>query len=458
MQKIVNDLSYQISSPPLLSRAAAEKKIYKLWYPLLLTWLMMSVEGPIISAFIARMPEETFNLAAYGIAFSFALIFEAPVIMILSLSTVLVKDQESYRKIYRFTQTLNVLVTVLFLLLFIPVVFDGVFSMLNLHEKVYTLLKQSLWILLPWPGAIGIRRFYQGILIKEGQTSLVARGTFLRITVLVGVCLFLYNIDANKGLYFITGVQMGSCALSAGVMSEAIFAFFAARPFVRRTKEAVLKEGTGDLTYKYIYNFYMPLFFSSFIALCSQPIITFFVAYSLYPLESLAVIPVVNALIFIFRCVGLSYQEVVLAIIAEDKKYYPYLKGFALKLGVVFSGLLGVVAATSLVDIWLTDISGLHADLAEFAQLPIKILVVFPCLSILLSWQRSICMTMNITKKVVHGTIVESLLLVMMMFLLGVVYGKIIGATLAALSLLTARSISCLYMHLGSYKKVREFY
>ena len=48
------------------------------------TWLMMSVEGPFLAAVIARLPLPKFNLAAYGVAFSFALIVEAPIIMLMS--------------------------------------------------------------------------------------------------------------------------------------------------------------------------------------------------------------------------------------------------------------------------------------------------------------------------------------------------------------------------------------
>ena len=63
----------------------------------------MSIEGPFLSAIIARMVDPKFNLAAYGVAFSFALIVEAPVIMLMSASTALVKDYHSFKKLRNFT-------------------------------------------------------------------------------------------------------------------------------------------------------------------------------------------------------------------------------------------------------------------------------------------------------------------------------------------------------------------
>ncbi len=73
-----------------------QKDIFKFWLPLAATWLMMSLEGPYLAALIARLPEPKFNLAAYGVAFSLAMIVEAPIIMMMSASTALVKDYKSF--------------------------------------------------------------------------------------------------------------------------------------------------------------------------------------------------------------------------------------------------------------------------------------------------------------------------------------------------------------------------
>ena len=56
----------------------SQKSIFLFWLPLAATWIMMSVEGPFLAAVIARLPEPRFNLAAYGVAFAFALLIEAP--------------------------------------------------------------------------------------------------------------------------------------------------------------------------------------------------------------------------------------------------------------------------------------------------------------------------------------------------------------------------------------------
>ena len=50
------------------------RTIFWFWLPLAGTWLMMAVEGPYLAAIIARLPNPTVNLAAFGITFAVAII------------------------------------------------------------------------------------------------------------------------------------------------------------------------------------------------------------------------------------------------------------------------------------------------------------------------------------------------------------------------------------------------
>ena len=83
------------------------RKILVFWLPMASTWLMMAAEGPFLTAVIARMAEPKYNLAAFGIAFSLAVLTEAPVVMILSASTALVKDRPGFLRLRNFTYAMN---------------------------------------------------------------------------------------------------------------------------------------------------------------------------------------------------------------------------------------------------------------------------------------------------------------------------------------------------------------
>ncbi len=141
-----------------------------------------SDEGPFLAAVIARLAEPKFNLAAYGVAFSFALIIEAPIIMIMSASTALVESQESFIKLRNYTYFLNGSITFVMLIFLIPEIFYFItMDLIELPAQVARLTYQATIVLLPWPGAIGYRRFYQGILIRNNYTRWVAYGTIIRL-------------------------------------------------------------------------------------------------------------------------------------------------------------------------------------------------------------------------------------------------------------------------------------
>ena len=187
---------------------------------------MMAFEGPFLAAIIARLPEARFNLAAHGVAVAFAILVEAPIIMIMSASTALVSDAASFRKLRNYTYTLNAIITGAMLVVVTPPIFRWVFQgLIGLPGDIAHLTHVSLLILLPWPGAIGYRRFFQGLLIKANLTRFVAYGTLVRLAVMTSTALVLYLVFSLPGAY------VGAAALSAGVCVEAL----ASRWMVRRT-------------------------------------------------------------------------------------------------------------------------------------------------------------------------------------------------------------------------------
>ena len=124
---------------------------------------MMSIEGPYLAALIARLAEPKYNLAAYGIAFSFALIVEAPVIMMMSASIALVKNYQSFKQLRNFNYGLMILLTAIMILFVIPPVFYFITEdLIGLPKEVSHLTHLAMIILIPWPGAIGYQKILSG--------------------------------------------------------------------------------------------------------------------------------------------------------------------------------------------------------------------------------------------------------------------------------------------------------
>ncbi len=221
---------------------------------------MMAVEGPFLAAVIARLPDPKFNLAAYGVAFAFAVLMEAPVIMLMSAATALVEDRPSYRRLRNFANGLNAAATALLLLVLIPTVHAGlVRDLLGLPPRVADLTYGALWLFLPWPAAIGYRRFLQGVLIRSGRTRLVALGTVVRLAAMaMAAAVFAFGLRLE-------GAWVGAAALSAGVCAEAAAARWMARGTIRELLASAgtspgAPAGSGEaLDYRQIAAFYYPL-------------------------------------------------------------------------------------------------------------------------------------------------------------------------------------------------------
>jgi len=399
----------------------------------------MSVEGPFLSALIARLDEPIYNLAAYGVAFAFALIIEAPVIMMMSASTALVRDRYSFNKLKKFTYFLITGITFLMLILVIPDIFYFITEdLIGLPKRVSYLTHVATIILLPWPAAIGYRRFYQGVLIRNNLTRRVAYGTVIRLTTMAITASIIY-------LYFsVPGVVVAASALSVAVISEAI----ASRLMTMGTVKQLPDNSSANdnkITYKEIYKFYYPLAIMSLLSLGIQPFVTFFVGQSRMALESLAVLPVITSFVFIFRALGLSYQEVIIAKMGDDKSGYIQLRNFAVLLSSILSISLLIIAFTPLADIWFKDVSGLSAFLSEFAKTPLKIMAIIPALTVLISFQRSVLVGDKNTTPITWGTVIEFTVIVIVM-LLSIYVFSFVGAVAATTSFVVGRSAANIYL------------
>ena len=434
--------------------ALGYKDIFKFWIPLAATWLMMAVEGPFLAAIIARLADAKFNLAAYGVAWSLALIMEAPIIMLMSASTALVKNRDAYLKLKRFTIVLNTGITLVMLCILIPPVFYFLTEdLIGLPNNVAKLTYTAMLLLLPWPAAIGFRRFYQGILIRSRLTRLVALGTVIRLFSMASTAIIMFMLKVN-------GAASGAAALSMGVTCEAVTGWWMARKPVKRllAEQEPPADTAEPLTYRYITKFYIPLAMTSILSLGVHPFVTFFLGKSRFAIESLAVLPVINSLVFLFRSMGLSYQEVVIALIGHKGRDYIPLRNFAIVLGVVTVAGLGLITFTPMAGIWFRHISGLSLELAQFAFLPAQLLTLLPALTVLISFQRSMLVSSAFTSPITNATAIEVTGIIAVLWV-SIFFFDTIGAVAAALAYTIGRLMANAYLlpkQLEAVRRLRE--
>jgi progressive ankylosis protein len=404
--------------------------ILAFWLPLAATWLMMAAEGPTIAAIIARQGESTYNLAAFGVAFSLAWLVESPIMMLLTASNALVADRPSFLALRRFTLVLNTCVTALLLLVALPPVFEFVTGrLMGLPPEVRRLTHLAVCVLIPWPAAIGYRRFYQGILVRHHLTRRVAYGTIVRLS-----CMSLVALGLALGTR-LPGALIGALALASGVVAEAAASRVMARHLVRTLLDT---PGDATPTFQAIGRFYFPLALTSMISTAMGPLVTFFLGHSRLGLQSLAVWPVVASFSFLFRSGGIAYQEVGVVLC---RAHAAAVRRAAWRLASGTTLLLAIILLTPLGGLWFTHVVGLSADLADLATGASRILLCLPALEYLLSYQRSCLIVAGQTRTVTWATLLEALALAAILLVTVGVF-QLVGATAAALALLLGRLTS----------------
>jgi hypothetical protein len=395
-------------------------RIIATWWPLAASWLLMGIELPALSAVVARLANPEINLAAYGgVVFPLALIIESPIIMLLAASTALSKDWDSYVTMRRFMMTTSALLTALHILIaFTPLYYVVVEGIIGAPQEIVEPARIGLMIMTPWTWSIAYRRFNQGVLIRFGHSRTVGLGTVVRLSADLIVLAVGYLIGS------IPGIVVGTSAVAAGVVSEAIYIGFTVRPVLNMELKLAppLEE---RLTLHKFLEFYVPLMMTSLLALLANPIGSAALSRMPKALPSLAVWPVVTGLIFMLRSLGIAYNEVVVALLDKPGSY-PNLRRFTGILSAVTTVVLFLVAATPLSYFWFGKVSGLSPELAEMARLGVWIAMPLPALSALQSWYQGAILygrrTRGITVSVVIYLLTSAIVLG-----LGVFWGKMPG-------------------------------
>jgi hypothetical protein len=396
------------------------RRIVQTWWPLAASWLLMAVESPALSAVVARLANPEINLAAWGgVVFPLSLVIESPIIMLLSASTALSKDWDSYLKLKRFMMHAGVLLTTLHVLIaFTPLYYFVVVGLIGAPSEIIEPARIGLMIMTPWTWAIAYRRFNQGVLIRFGHSRSVGLGTLVRLST-DGLVL---GIGYLIGV--IPGVVVAASAVAAGVVSEAIYAGLRVRLVVRdQLRQTAPAE--QPLTFRPFLDFYTPLAMTSLLNFLVQPMGSAALSRMPDALESLAVWSVVSGLIFMLRSPGYAYNEVVVAMLDEPRAV-SNLSRFTVVLAALTTVLLLIAAATPLAGFWFERVSALTPPLATLAHWGLWIALPIPGLAALQSWYQGTLVHSRRTRAITEAMAIFLLTTIAILWA-GVAWGQVTG-------------------------------
>lgn len=421
--------------------------ISRTWYPLALSWTIMSLEGVFSSAIMARMPNPEVNLAAYGgISFSIAFILSSPISMMLSASTAISKNWQAYQRLRKFMMLLGLSITLIYLIVaFSPIYYWVAQQLIGAPQEIIEPGRLGLMILLPFPWLIGYRRLQQGVMIRFGQAGGVTACTFLRLASEVLLMLIGFWDGRLPGIVVATGAQL------IGMMLETIYASLRVRPIL---KYQVRNEPVhSQLSWGELIRFYVPLSLTTIIGFSFQFINSAGLSRMPLALESLAVYPVVSGLSWLLQSPGVALNEVVVALLDRSNSVEK-LRRFTVLLFLGSLSLSFAFLVTPISLFWFTKISSLAPNLVQIANHTLWIMMVSSGTCVLQCWYQGL---------IVHGrktrflseSIVISLFVEVLIIILGVLHGRITGVYVGAFAMVISYAAQVFWLWLRSRPVVR---
>lgn len=426
------------------------KAIFKSWWPLAASWILMGIETPFLTATIARLPFPEINLAAYGgIVLPISLIIESPIIMLLAASTALSKDWVSFTKIRSYMMVSGLVLTILHIILALtPLYYFMARNIIGVPEEVVEPARMGLIIMTPWTWSIAYRRFHQGVLIRFGYSKKISIGTLLRLITDITLLVLGYWIGSFQG------IVVGTAAIVCGVMVEALYVSVVVKPVLKNDLK-LATQAQQIITLGSFLDFYIPLATTSLLFLLAQPLISTALSRMPNSIDSLALWPVLSGLIFIFRSVGLAYNEVVVSLL--DKPYsYHKLSTFTFLIAFFSTGLLLLTASTPLSRFWFKDISGLSPVLVQIAQTSLWFAIPLPALTVYQNWFQGIILYGQKTKSISISVIVY-LVSSIMTLIAGVSWGKTSGIYIGIISIVISLLLQTIWLRSKIHPVIHKF-
>jgi Na+-driven multidrug efflux pump len=194
------------------------RSLWRFYRPLAITSILRQTTRPMLNAGIAAAEMPRPSLAAWPVAWGFAILLTGPAWSLQQLSTALVTNRAAYRRVRGFALSLGAIFsTLLGLVTFTPlynVVMGGVY---NLSPALQALALPALQILVIYPLLMGTQALYRGVLIRSGRTGDV------RTAMVVNVVTLGLTLVAGATLLSPTGVVLAAVAVLAGAVTELIW-------------------------------------------------------------------------------------------------------------------------------------------------------------------------------------------------------------------------------------------
>jgi hypothetical protein len=424
-------MSYETAAIERTEEGPTYRQMLTLWVPLAASIVMMVLEPSIINVGLGRTADPELALAAYGVAFSLALLVEAPILMLLDASVARSRSRAAFVLLRRFTVALGLIVTVIGLIVSLTPLYDLIVEgLMNIPLDVAARARPTLQVLSFWSFPIAWRRTHQGLLIRANRTAVITAATGVRLlTLACGLFVGLLLLPER-------GALVAGLAMDVSVVIESALITWATRPILQsgdyETGPAESQEPA--LSLRGIWRFYRPLLATTILRQTARPMLNAGIAAAAMAVGSLAAWPVAWGLAMLITGPAWSLQQLTTALAGDDVAYRRVAR-FSLSLSVLFALVMALMAFTPLYDLVMGGVYNLSPDLQELARPAMEIMVLLPLIMGAQSLLRGLLIRGGCTATV-RTAMSANILTLTATLVLGVTVLSPTGTTLAAVATL----------------------
>ena len=344
--------------------------LLKFLLPLLVTVIVQEMGLQVLNGGMARVPEATATLAAYGLAWGITMFLQGPLAQGKQLGLVLVDSRDALKQVHRFVLGIGVVMAGVLVCLSVTVL--GVWVVDDVHQvssDLSVVVRRAFFWLVPIPLLAGVNRLYMGMLMRVRRTDVVSAAMMGGIAASIGSVFVLLPTDFVQD----DPIRLPLAATYASAVTEFVIVLWGRLRWVDLPDQS---EGER-LSLAYVTRFFWPLAFIMAIQGLSRPVINLFVSRNSDGAEALAVLTVVYALGHIpygwvneTRSLHTAFQHV--------SNHLHYVRRFVFGCGVFSFGSMIVLFWTPIRDVVLQDWIGVSAELAEQCAMPLFLFSFFP--------------------------------------------------------------------------------
>ena len=411
--------------------------------PLVITSIVMELGSQVLNGGMARVPEATTTLAAFGLGWGLILFLSAPLVQSRELGLMLVNDHATLAAVRRFIILAGCTLMVALASLTLTPVGDWVIEGLHgVDASLGATVRTALFWLIPYPLLKGLSYFHAGLLLRVRHTAVVSYATLSNLTVSILMVFALVTLPWIHA----QPIRLPIVVTYGGLLVELAIILWGVVRYVRPTLPVQDAAGTPPPSMLTIVRFFWPLALIMLTQELSRPMINLFVARGPDATNALAILAVLYTLgrmpygwLNDIRNLGPAFRD------EADSRYF--IQRFAVGCGLVSLAMMGIFFWTPLRDVILLNWIGVPPHLALLAVVPLHLFAGFSIAVTARAYFHGIALVEHRTRALAPSAPARLLAILATLIVLPV--SGVAGATMGVAALLAGFSIEALVVWWG---------